>query len=495
MTKWIMAIDQGTSSTRWVLLDETAKSVCSSQKQFEQIYPHPGWVEHNPEEIWQSVLDTCREVMAKADVQAQSIIGIGITNQRETTLIWNRQTGEVVYNAIVWQDRRTAKQCNKIKESAFADVIWKKTGLIVDPYFSASKIRWILDQDESFQQQAQNGELCFGTVDCYLLFKLSDGKSFKTDITNASRTMLFNIKTKQWDDEILKYFNIPKIMLPQVCDNGFDFGETKLLGNTTDDTAIKIMAMAGDQHAAMIGQACFKKGQVKSTYGTGCFMMSQLGRDMCLSNNQLLTTIAFQFNGDTHYALEGSIFMAGATIAWLKDNLQIIEDVSQTEQHAINIGEDNPVILIPAFVGLGAPFWKADATASIVGMTRDSHKSHIITAALQACVYQSYDLLNAIQQDSKQIINDIKVDGAMVKNNWLMQFLTNITNTNVNVPENIETTAQGIAYAVMLQTGLFNSLDDIEKNWKQSHQFKNKMPEVLRSKLLTRWKNALDKIL
>ena len=489
-----MAIDQGTSSTRCVMFDDKAKPVFSSQKEFDQIYPQPGWVEHNPQQIWQSVLDTCREAMAKANTQAQSIIGIGITNQRETTLIWNRQSGEVVYNAIVWQDRRTANQCNALKATPFSDAIWKKTGLIVDPYFSASKIRWILDQDSLLQQQAQNGELCFGTVDCYLLFKLTQGRSFKTDITNASRTMLFNIKTKQWDDEILQHFNIPKVMLPQVCDNGFDFGDTHLFGES-EDRPIKIMAMAGDQHAALIGQACFKKGQVKSTYGTGCFMMSQLERKMCLSNNQLLTTIAFQFNADTHYALEGSIFMAGATIQWLRDNLQIIEHASQTEQHAIVVGEDNPVVLIPAFVGLGAPFWKADATASIVGLTRGSYKSHIITAALQACVYQSYDLLTAMQQDSKQAIINIKVDGAMVKNNWLMQFLANITQANIHVPENIETTAQGITYAVMLQAGLFKSLDDIEKNWQQSKQFNNKMQDELRSSLLVRWKTALDKIL
>ena len=490
MGKWILAIDQGTSSTRCVMFDAKGKPVFSSQKEFEQIYPHASWVEHNPQEIWQSVLDTCHEAMLQAKADSSDIIGIGITNQRETTLVWNRLTGEVVYNAIVWQDRRTAKACNAIKETDFADTIWQKTGLIVDPYFSASKIRWILDQDESLQQQAQNGELCFGTIDCYLLFKLTNGQSFKTDITNASRTMLFNIKTKQWDDEILEFFNIPKAMLPQVCDNGADFGVTHLFGNE-----IKILAMAGDQHAAMIGQACFNKGQVKSTYGTGCFMMNQLGREMCLSNNQLLTTVAFQFNGDTHYALEGSIFMAGATIQWLRANLQIIEDATQTEQHAIAIGENNPVVLVPAFVGLGAPFWKADATASIVGMTRDSHKSHIITAALQACVYQSYDLLNAMQEDSDQIINNIKVDGAMVSNVWMMQFLSSMTQANIHVPENIETTAQGIAYAVMLQAGIFKSLNDIENNWKEARQYKNAMPNDLRNTLLERWKQALDKVL
>jgi len=335
MKKWIMAIDQGTSSTRCVLFNKQGEPQYSSQQEFEQLYPNTGWVEHNPEEIWSTVIETCHDVLQKANASAQEIIGIGITNQRETTIVWNKKTEEVIYNAIVWQDRRTAKYCEAIKQSSMAETIWEKTGLIVDPYFSASKIRWILDQNPSFQKQAQNGELCFGTIDSYLLFKLTQGQSFKTDITNAARTMLFNIKSKEWDDELLNYFNIPKKMLPKVCDNAEDFGQCTLFNQGGHEQhPISILAMAGDQHAAMIGQACFKKGQVKSTYGTGCFMMSQLEKDHCLSKNKLLTTIAFQFKGDTHYALEGSIFMAGATIQWLRDNLNIIDNASDSEKYA-----------------------------------------------------------------------------------------------------------------------------------------------------------------
>ncbi|BCE03502.1 glycerol kinase GlpK [Marinicellulosiphila megalodicopiae] len=490
MKKWIMAIDQGTSSTRCVLFDLNGIPVASDQMEFEQIYPQSGWVEHDPNQIWDTVLLTCKNAMKKAQANAAQIIGIGITNQRETTLVWNKKTGQVVYNAIVWQDRRTAKQCDDIKQTKMADVIWKKTGLIVDPYFSASKIRWILDHNENLQNQASKGELCFGTVDCYLLFKLTKGESFKTDVTNASRTMLFNIQTKQWDDQLLTLFNIPKHMLPEVFDNGANFGVTDLFG-----ADIPILAMAGDQHAAMIGQACFKTGQVKSTYGTGCFMMSQLERNFRLSQYHLLTTIAFQFKGDTHYALEGSIFMAGATIQWLRDNLQVINDASDTSEHANKVGADNPVILIPAFVGLGAPYWNADATASIIGMTRDTTQSHIITAALQSSVYQTYDLLFAMEQDSQKKINEIKVDGAMVNNQWLMQFLADITTSEIKQPINIETTAQGIAYAVMLQAGLFASLTDIENAWQCQNSYHPKMELSLRDALILRWKQALQKVL
>ena len=422
MANYILSIDQGTTSSRAILFQSDGQLVCSAQEEFPQHFPQDGWVEHNPSDIWQTVLNTCRQAIQKADISADHIGAIGITNQRETTLIWDRATGETVYPAIVWQDRRTSAYCAQLKADGMEAEVSQKTGLIIDPYFSATKIGWILDNVDGARERADKGELAFGTVDTFLLWKLTKGASHKTDATNASRTMLFNIHTQEWDKELLKLFRIPISLMPQVLDSSDDFG---LIYSDILGAEIPVYGIAGDQQAALFGQTCFQKGTAKSTYGTGCFLMLNTGKTALTSRNRLLTTVAYRLQGETTYALEGSIFAAGTTIQWLRDGLKLIESADETEALAESTALNSGVYLVPAFTGLGAPYWDPDARGAIFGLTRDTGIKEFITAGLQAVCYQTRDLQRAMEDDGVRPA-EIRVDGGMVANNWLLQFLADI---------------------------------------------------------------------
>lgn len=488
----LLAIDQGTTSSRAILFSRKGEIIAVRQKEFQQHYPHNGWVEHNPKDIWQDTLWACRAVLGDAPQEAANLAGIGITNQRETVVIWDRNTGEPVYNAIVWQDRRTADYCRTLRDGGHEDMIRSKTGLLIDPYFSATKIAWILENVEGVRRRAEDGELAFGTIDCYLLWKLTGGKVHATDVTNAGRTMIYNIVTQEWDEELLALFDIPRSLLPQVRDNVAAFGTTlpDLLGK-----GYTIGGMAGDQQAAVIGQACFGEGMVKSTYGTGCFALMNIGTVFRESQNRLLTTPAYRFDGQMYYAVEGSIFIAGAAIQWLRDGLHLFRHASESETLATSVKDTNGVYFVPAFTGLGAPYWRPEARAQISGLTRESTAAHITRAALEAQAYQTRDLMEAMAADTGMRPDVIRADGGLVANKFVCQFLADMLGTTVDVPQVAETTALGAAYLAGLQSGVYDGLDDISNAWQCAHQYKPAIKAEEADRLYDGWKKAIGAVL
>lgn len=488
--KYLLAIDQGTTSSRAILFSLENEIIATSQSEITQIYPQNGWVEHSAEEIWQSTYACCNNVIAKAKLSAEDILAIGITNQRETTILWDRNTGKPLYNAIVWQDRRTQAFCQELATNEIAKLIQTKTGLVLDPYFSASKISWILENIPDARAKAERGEVLFGTVDSYLLWRLTGGKSHITDITNAARTMLFNIETKAWDPELLALFAIPENILPQVTANVAEFGVTssKLFGKS-----IPILAMAGDQHAATVGQACFSPGMVKATYGTGCFMLLNTGDQLLHSQNKLLTTIAYQVGDEFAYAIEGSIFIAGAAIHWLQDNLQIIDDVNQSEELVRQVKTNGGVYMVPAFTGLGAPHWDPNARGAIFGMTRDTQRAHIVRAALESVAYQTRDVLTAMHQDGA-ILKSLRVDGGMIKNSWFMQFLADVLHLPVDKALHIESSAHGIACLAGLGAGAYSNLTQIANLRQQAKLFNPNMSTNQSESLYQGWQLAVNRL-
>jgi glycerol kinase len=490
MTDYILSIDQGTTSSRAILFNCDGRSEHSSQEEFSQHFPNDGWVEHDPDDIWRTVESTCKNVIAAIDNSTDTIKAIGITNQRETTLIWDRKTGIPIYRAIVWQDRRTSEYCQQLKSNNIETLISEKTGLLIDPYFSATKIRWILDNVAGSQARAENGELAFGTVDSYILWKLTNGKEHRTDATNASRTMLFNIHSQEWDEELLATFNIPRLLLPEVMDSSDNFGVSNknILG-----VEIPILGIAGDQQAALFGQTCFREGMAKSTYGTGCFMIVNTGNTALKSSNRLLTTVAYRLNGKVTYALEGSIFIAGATIQWLRDGLKLIDTASETEPLAQQTPVDHGVYLVPAFTGLGAPYWDPNARGAIFGLTRDTGIKEIVTAGLQSVCYQTKDLQRAMESDGVRPIV-LRVDGGMVANNWLMQFLADVLGATVDRPKVTETTALGAAYLAGLKAGVYCSLEDLELMWLREKRFEPEFDKSARDRLYEGWLNAVRRV-
>lgn len=493
MQNYILAIDQGTTSSRAIIFNENRKIVGVGQREFPQIFPHSGWVEHDPEEIWQSVLDTCREAVRNAHIEAGSVCAIGITNQRETVVVWDKTTGRPVYNAIVWQDRRTAAYCESLKSSGHEAAVTDKTGLLLDPYFSASKIAWILDNVAGAREKAEKSQLLFGTIDSFLIWRLTGGKVHATDATNASRTMLYNISKNAWDEELLELFDIPRSLLPDVkdCSDNYGYADATLLGSQ-----IPITGVAGDQHAALIGQACFEPGMVKSTYGTGCFALLNTGHDQVKSENRLLTTIAYRLNGETCYALEGSIFIAGAAVQWLRDGLGIIENASQSGKLAELADNDEDIYLVPAFVGLGAPHWNADARGAIYGLTRNTGPADFCRAALESVAYQTNDLLQAMYKDwSSQNRSILRVDGGMVASDWTMQRLADILNTKVDRPEIMETTAMGAAWLAASYMGVWPDKAEFAKSWALDTRYQPKMSEAVRERKLSGWAKALERTL
>lgn len=486
--QFLMAIDQGTSSSRTVIFDQHGAVVASAQEEFPQEYPQPGWVEHDPEAIWQSVLNVSKSALQKSG--AERIAGLGITNQRETTLIWDRRTSKCIHNAIVWQDRRTADYCAELKAQGQEPMVAEKTGLRLDPYFSATKIAWILDHVEGARDLAEKGDLAFGTIDCFLLWRLTNGKVHATDASNASRTLLFNIHTQEWDESLLALFNIPRALLPEVQDCAHNFGvaEKAVLGQ-----AIPICGMAGDQQAALIGQAGLAPGMTKSTYGTGCFVIANTGSNAARSKNNLLTTVAYRLDGKVTYGIEGSIFVAGSAIQWLRDQLKVIKSAADCEAIAEANGVVDHVHVVPAFAGLGAPYWDANARAAILGMSRDSGIPEIVTATLQAVAYQTRDLLEAMQDDGLEA-KVLRVDGGMVANNWFLQFLADILNTPVERPANVESTVLGVAYLAGVQSGVFASFDQIADLWSREEIFTPAMQDEQRMQLYRGWQDAVQRV-
>lgn len=492
MRKYIIALDQGTTSSRAIIFDNEQNILGISQKEITQIYPKEGWVEHNPMEIWATQYGVLQEVMAKSNITQEEIAAIGITNQRETTIVWDKNTGEPIYNAIVWQCRRTASICDELEKMGLKDYIKQTTGLVLDAYFSATKIKWILDNIEGAREKAQKGDLLFGTVDTWLVWKLTGGKVHITDYTNASRTMLYNINTLQWDDKILEILDIPKSMLPEVKDSSKVYGYTNLGGK--GGVRVPIAGIAGDQQAALFGQACFTKGSVKNTYGTGCFLLMNTGDEKVESKNGLLTTIAIGLNGKVQYALEGSVFVGGAVIQWIRDELMLVNDAQDTEYFAKKVSDNGGVYVVPAFVGLGAPHWDMYARGAIFGLTRGSNRNHIIRAALESIAYQSKDVLDAMEEDAGYKIDDIKVDGGASKNEFLMQFQSDITNKQVTKPIITETTALGAAYLAGLAVGYWKDKDEIAKSWYVAETFKPKCNDEKREKLYSGWKKAIERV-
>lgn len=490
MNDYILAIDQGTTSSRAILFNAEGRIQQVAQEEFTQHFPKDGWVEHEPDDIWQTVLRVCREVIATLDLHQAKVKTIGITNQRETTLVWDKNTGETVYRAIVWQDRRTSEYCEQLKQLGLEEQIKQKTGLLIDPYFSATKLKWILDEVPDVRVRAERGELAFGTVDSYLLWQLSGGLSHKTDASNASRTMLFNIHTQSWDKDLLALFNIPESLLPEVMDCSADFGvsESSLFGSE-----IPVQGVAGDQQAALFGQTCFTEGMAKSTYGTGCFMMVNTGDRPLVSNNRLLTTVAYRLNGKTCYALEGSIFIAGAAIQWLRDGLKLIDNASETEPLAEQTPIDHGVYMVPAFTGLGAPYWDPNARGAIFGLTRDTGIKEIVTAGLQSVCYQTKDLQKAMENDGERPVT-LRVDGGMVANNWLTQFLADVLGARVDRPEITETTALGVAYLAGLKAGMFSSLEELESKWLCEREFEPRLSKLERDQYYASWQQAVRRV-
>lgn len=486
MPKLILAIDQGTTSSRAILYNRQLQAVAIGQQELPLQFPATGWVEQQAEDIWQSVCLSITQAMAVAGVTADDIAAIAITNQRETTLVWDNTTGIPVYPAIVWQDRRTAAECQRLKATTAESLIHQKTGLLADPYFSASKLAWILDNVSGARERAKAGQLCFGTIDCYLLWRLSGGKVHATDASNAARTMLFNIHQQQWDQQLLTLFNIPASLLPGVKDNKCHFADTAI---PLFSQSIPILAMMGDQQAALLGQACTLPGMAKSTYGTGCFAVVNTGDKVLSSRHQLLSTVAWRIDGNTTYALEGSIFMAGATVQWLRDKLGIIQQAADSESLAQGVSYQQSELLIPAFTGLGAPYWQPEIRAAIFGMTRDTGKAELAAAALLSVAYQSRDLLSAIQQDGINV-GSLRVDGGMTNNQWFLQALADICQQPLQCSQTVDATALGVAFLAAWQLGYYNCLSDIDDIWQSGKSFKPQIEAELANHLYSRWQNA-----
>ena len=486
MNKYILSIDQGTTSTRAMLFDQNFEIKGSSQLEFKQFFPKDGCVEHDPEEIMNTIYHTVNDVLEKAKITFKEILSIGITNQRETVVVWNKKTGKPIYNAIVWQDRRTAGYCNKLKDQGLSEKIQKITGLIIDSYFSATKIKWLLENINGAKELADKGELLFGTIDSWIIWNLTEGKSHVTDATNASRTMIFDIKKNTWSSQLLKLFEIPEHILPEVKNCADDFGTTSKFGGE-----IKIGGVAGDQQAAAIGQACLNAGSVKSTYGTGCFMIMNTGEELKLSKNKLLSTIAYRVDNKNYYALEGSIFIAGAAVQWLRDSLKLINTASETDDLYNQADPTQKIYLVPAFTGLGAPYWDGEARGSIFGLTRNTGIPEMVKAAIDSVAYQTKDLLLAMEKDSGMKINVIRVDGGMVNNESFLQFLSSLLQTNVDRPTIIETTALGAAYLAGYQSGLFESMDEIFHKWKSEKVFVQKLHKKEVKYLYNGWLKAV----
>jgi glycerol kinase len=488
---YILALDQGTTSSRSIVFDRNSQIISVAQKEHTRIYPKSGWVEHNPLEIWEKQRDTAVEALQKANLNAKDIAAIGITNQRETTVVWNRKTGEPVCNAIVWQDRRTSGFCDEARK-IFGDLIRQKTGLETDAYFSASKIRWILENVEGARTQAENGELLFGTIDTWLVWKLTGGEKHLTDVSNASRTMLFNIETLEWDDELLEIFNVPRQILPEARSSSEIYAEIK---NPPELAGIKIAGIAGDQQAALFGQKCFEKGLSKSTYGTGCFLLQNTGEEIKKSENRLLTTIAWQIGRKTEYALEGSVFIGGAVVSWLRDSLQIIENSNDVERLANSVEDTGGVYFVPAFAGLGAPHWNQNARGLIIGLTGGTNRAHIARAAIESICFQTADLLDSIQADSKITLNELRVDGGASRNDSLLQFQADVLQIPVVRPRNTETTALGAAYLAGLAVRFWKSGDELIAHWAAEKVFIPQMAETKAEKLREQWSEAVKRSL
>ena len=491
--KYIMALDQGTTSSRAILFDKEGNIVATSQKEFTQFYPKVGWVEHNPMEIWGRQSGVMREVLETNSIRPEEVCAIGITNQRETTIVWEKSTGKPVYNAIVWQCRRTSEICDELKEKGYEKLIKDKTGLILDAYFSATKIKWILDNIEGAREKAENGELLFGTVDTWLIWNLTRGKVHVTDYTNAARTMLYNIKELKWDDEILEILDIPKSMLPDVKPSSYVYGHTD--EGMLSGAQIPIAGCAGDQQAALFGQTCFEEGSAKNTYGTGCFMLMNTGENIVESKHGLLTTIAWGVDGKVEYALEGSIFIGGASIQWLRDELRVLYDAKQSEFYANSVKDTNGVYVVPAFAGLGAPYWDMYARGAIMGLTRGANRAHLVRATLESIAYQVKDVLNAMQEDSGLKLKDLRVDGGASSNNFLMQFQSDILDVNIDRPKVVETTALGAAYLAGLAVEFYNNKDEIKKSWIIDREFIPNMSDDKRNLLYKGWKKAVSRSL
>jgi glycerol kinase len=489
--KYIMSLDQGTTSSRAILFAQDGSIAAVAQKEFKQIFPHAGWVEHDPMEIWVSQATVAKEVKLKLNIKADAVVAIGITNQRETTVVWDRATGQPIYNAIVWQDRRTAEYCDGLRAEGHAEKINLKTGLIIDAYFSATKIKWILDHVEGARDKASRGELAFGTIDSWLLWKLTEGKIHATDVSNASRTMLYNIETMQWDEELLQLFNVPASMLPEVKSNSEIYGYATAINMHE----VPIAGMAGDQQSALFGQMCKEVGMVKNTYGTGCFMLMNTGTKLVRSHNNLLTTVAWKIGETTHYALEGSVFIAGAAVQWLRDGLKIIKQSADVQNLAASVEDTDGVVVVPAFSGLGAPHWDAYARGTIFGITRGTTDAHIARATLESIAYQTYDVLKAMESDAGLPIKELRVDGGATVNDLMMQFQCDILSVKVLRPEVIETTALGAAYLAGLATGFWKDIDSIAAQWKVNATFTPQMTNEDKVKRLSAWKRAVTAVL
>ena len=486
----ILAIDQGTTSSRAIVFDHNCKIVTTAQREFPQIYPGDGWVEHDPEAIWSSTLEVARRAFEVAEDQGLQIVGIGITNQRETSVIWDKITGKAIYNAIVWQDRRTSEGCKKFKEQGLEQELRELTGLLLDPYFSATKVSWVLDNVDGARQKAEKGELAFGTIDSFLIWNLTEGKSHVTDPTNASRTNLYNIHNGEWDGRLLEMFSVPEAILPDVLDCSGEFGKThpSIFGR-----AIPILGVAGDQQAASIGQCCFEPGSIKSTYGTGCFVLMNTGAEAVTSNNQLLTTVGYQLGGKTTYAIEGSIFVAGAAIQWLRDELGIISSASETESMASGLTDNSGVYVVPAFTGLGVPYWEPNVRGAMFGLTRATGPAEIVRATLESVCYLTSDLFAAMAEDGIKP-STLRVDGGMVANDWLLQFLSNVLNMTVYRPAVMETTALGAAYLAGRHVGIYGSFEEFTKQWRRSATFEPCIDSQQRKKLLDGWHDAVHRV-
>ena len=488
MTTYILALDQGTTSSRAIIFNNKGEIISAAQKEFTQYFPQSGWVEHDANEIWDTQFIVAVEALHKANLKAKDIAAIGITNQRETTVVWERETGKPIYNAIVWQDRRTASFCDELKTKGYSSTIQQKTGLVIDAYFSGTKIKWIIDNVAGAREKANNGALCFGTIDTWLLFKLTNGKIHATDVSNASRTMLCNIETLQWDGELEKILDVPGNMLPQIKSSSEVYGHVE---NLQPLNGIAIAGIAGDQQAALFGQLCTHPGMVKNTYGTGCFMLMNTGEQMIHSKNNLLTTVAWKINGITHYALEGSVFIGGAVVQWLRDGLGIIKTSADVEELALKVKDNDGVYLVPAFVGLGAPHWNQDARGTITGLTRGSTAGHIARAAIESIAYQTYDVLKAMEADSGINIKELRVDGGATENNLLMQFQSDVLNTTVIRPIITETTALGAAYLAGLAVGVWEDIEALQTQWQIDKKFTPTMNVEERNALVEGWNKAI----
>lgn len=489
--RYLMALDQGTTSSRCIIFNKQGEIVSSAQKEFTQYFPKSGWVEQNPSEIWSSELGVMVEAMAGSGIESSEIAAIGITNQRETTIVWDKVTGEPIYNAIVWQCRRTAQMIEELKRKGYEEIIKKKTGLILDPYFSATKIAWILENVEGAREKAERGGLLFGTVDTWLIYKLTKGRVHATDYTNASRTMLFNIHTLSWDNELLELFHIPKSMLPEVKNSSELYGFTD---ETVFGGRVAIAGVAGDQQAALFGQCCFNEGEAKNTYGTGCFLLMNTGEKAVESKHGLLTTIAVGIDGKVKYALEGSVFVAGAAVKWLRDELELIHSAKETYELAVSVKDSNGVYVVPAFTGLGAPYWDAYARGAVFGLSRGTTKAHFVRAVLESLAYQTMDVIKAMEEDAKIALKSLRVDGGASENDFLLQFQADILGADILRPEVIETTALGAAYLAGLAVGYYKNTSEIRENWQLNNTFISDIDDGQRRRLYEGWKDAVSRI-